>query len=99
VRLYDRLFSVEDPDAASARSGKDFTAFLNPESLEALTGCKLEPQLGDAAPGTRYQFERLGYFAADPDTAPGAPVFNRTVSLKDSWGKIAERAKSTHTAP
>jgi glutaminyl-tRNA synthetase len=99
VRLYDRLFSVEDPEVASARSGKDVTAFLNPESLEALTGCKLEPQLGDAAPGARYQFERLGYFAADPDTAPGAPVFNRTVSLKDSWGKIAERAKSTHTAP
>jgi glutaminyl-tRNA synthetase len=94
VRLYDRLFSVEDPDGASAKSGRDITEFLNPTSLEVLTGCKLEPQLAGAPPGARYQFERLGYFAADPDTSPAAPVFNRTVSLKDGWGKIVERTKN-----
>jgi glutaminyl-tRNA synthetase len=92
VRLYDRLFSVEDPDGASGRSGRDFTEFLNPASLAILTGCKLEPQLANAAAGARYQFERLGYFAADPDTSPGSPVFNRTVSLKDTWGRIVERS-------
>jgi glutaminyl-tRNA synthetase len=94
VRLYDRLFSVEDPDGASSRAGTEFTSLLNPASLEIVTGCKLEPQLADAAPGARFQFERLGYFAADPDTSPGAPVFNRTVSLKDTWRKIAERTKN-----
>jgi glutaminyl-tRNA synthetase len=87
VRLYDRLFSVEDPDGAAARSGQDFTSFLNPGSLEVLRGCKVEPMLGAARPGTRFQFERLGYFAVDPDARDGAVVFNRTVSLKDSWAK------------
>ena len=60
-----------------------------------LRGCKLEPMLAVAAPGTRFQFERLGYFAADPDGQPGAPVFNRTVSLKDTWAKVAARGELT----
>jgi glutaminyl-tRNA synthetase len=91
VRLYDRLFNVQDPDGAAAKAGKDFTAFLNPASLEVLDHCKLEPMLGDAVPGTRFQFERLGYFAVDPDSAAGRPVFNRTVTLKDSWARISAR--------
>ncbi len=91
MRLYDRLFSVEDPDGAAAKAGRDFTAFLNPASLDRLRGCKLEPSLAKATPGARFQFERLGYFAVDPDSTPDAPVFNRTVSLKDSWAKVASR--------
>ncbi len=91
VRLYDRLFTVEDPDGASARAGEAFTSLLNPASLEVLDACRLEPMLGAVAPGARYQFERLGYFCADPDSRPGAPVFNRTVSLKDTWARIAAR--------
>jgi glutaminyl-tRNA synthetase len=91
VRLYDRLFNVEDPDGAAARSGKDFTALLNPVSLEVLERCKVEPMLADAMPGARYQFERLGYFAVDRDSTPGRPVFNRTVTLKDSWARISAR--------
>jgi glutaminyl-tRNA synthetase len=93
VRLYDRLFSVEDPDAAAAKAGTDVTALLNPASLEVLERCKVEPMLGNAAAGARYQFERLGYFAVDADSRPGAPVFNRTVSLKDSWARIAAAGK------
>ena len=89
VRLYDRLFTAEDPDGQAARTDTDVTTLLNPGSLEAVPGCKLEPMLGTAAAGSRYQFERLGYFAVDPDSQPGAPVFNRTVSLKDSWAKTA----------
>ncbi|HTA45550.1 MAG TPA: glutamine--tRNA ligase/YqeY domain fusion protein [Bryobacteraceae bacterium] len=89
VRLYDTLFTVEDPNEAP--EGQDFTANLNPASLEVLTGCKLEPALGQAAPMERFQFERLGYFCVDPDTKPGAPVFNRTVALKDAWAKIEKR--------
>jgi glutaminyl-tRNA synthetase len=85
VRLYDRLFTVDQPGADDA----DFLTQLNPASLEIVRGAKLEPSLADAAPGARYQFERLGYFAADPDTRPGAPVFNRTVTLKDSWAKAS----------
>ena len=92
VRLYDRLFSVEDPEGASAKAGNDFMVFLNPASLERLRGCKLEPGLARATAGARFQFERLGYFAVDPDSTPEAPVFNRTVSLKDSWAKVAARA-------
>jgi glutaminyl-tRNA synthetase len=91
VRLYDRLFRVEDPDGAAARGKADFLEFLNTESLRVVTGCKVEPSLAEAAPGVRYQFERLGYFAVDRDARPGAPVFNRTVSLKDTWAKIAGR--------
>ena len=85
VRLYDRLFSVEDPE--SVEEGKDFLSNLNPASLEVLRGCRIEPGAVDAPAGSRYQFERLGYFAVDPDSAPGAPVFNRIVTLKDSWSK------------
>jgi glutaminyl-tRNA synthetase len=91
VRLYDRLFSVEDPDAAAMRAGKDFVEFLNPSSLEVLRACKVEPGLATAAAGDRFQFERLGYFAVDHDSRDGQLVFNRTVSLKDSWAKVAGR--------
>jgi glutaminyl-tRNA synthetase len=85
VRLYDRLFSVEDPEAAASKANAELDSLLNPASLDVVKGCKVEPMLGDALAGMRYQFERLGYFAADPDSARGAPVFNRTVSLKDSF--------------
>ncbi len=86
VRLYDRLFTVEEPDGD--KEGRDFKTFLNPNSLETLTECKLEPSLADAKPEARYQFERLGYFRADPkDSKPGKLVFNRTISLRDSWAK------------
>lgn len=87
VRLYDRLFTVETPDADAGEDG-DFTQFLNPASCEVITNAKLEPSLKDAAPGTHWQFERVAYFYADPiDSQPGAPVFNRTVTLKDGWVK------------
>ncbi len=86
VRLYDRLFTVEAPDAD--KEGRDFKTFLNPNALETLIECKLEPSLASAVPETRYQFERLGYFRADPkDSRPGKLVFNRTISLRDSWAK------------
>ncbi len=87
VRLYDRLFTVENPDSGS----KEFLDYLNPASLDVLRGCKVEPSLGDVPAGTRFQFERLGYFCADPDSAPGRPVFNRTVSLKDTWARVNAR--------
>jgi glutaminyl-tRNA synthetase len=86
VRLYDRLFSVADP--MDVAEGEDWTDFLNPNSLEVLTGCKVEPGLADAVPGIRYQFLRLGYFAVDPDSTAGKPVFNETVALRDTWAKI-----------
>src|SRR5262245_37142626 len=86
VRLYDRLFTAEEPD------GDDYLAQLNPASLERLVGCKLEPSLAAAAPGSRYQFERMGYFFVDPiDTKAGAPAFNRTVTLRDTWANIEKR--------
>jgi glutaminyl-tRNA synthetase len=87
VRLYDRLFTLENPEAAAAKTGSEFTALINPDSLEVLRGCKVEPMLASAAADARFQFERQGYFCLDPDSAPGRPVFNRTVSLKDSWAK------------
>jgi glutaminyl-tRNA synthetase len=87
VRLYDRLFSVENP---SEDEGKDWRTFLNPSSLEVKTA-KLEPSLASAAAGSRFQFERIGYFAVDPDTTAGNPVFNRTVTLKDAWARIEAR--------
>ena len=87
VRLYDRLFNSETPGA-----DRDYHDDLNPASLEVRRGCKLEPSVADAAPGTRFQFERLGYFCVDPDSTSGALVFNRTVTLKDSWAKIADRS-------
>ncbi|MBN2388550.1 MAG: glutamine--tRNA ligase/YqeY domain fusion protein [Anaerolineales bacterium] len=83
VRLYDRLFTVEQPDAAA-----DPDTITNPDSLEVLTGCFVEPLLAQVTAGERVQFERNGYFCADPDSAPGKPVFNLTVTLKDSWAKF-----------
>jgi glutaminyl-tRNA synthetase len=91
VRLYENLFTRENPN--ETEDGRDFTANLNPHSLEVLTACKVEPSLTSAAAGGRYQFERLGYFCADPDSAPGKPVFNRTVALRDTWAKIEQREK------
>ena len=91
VRLYDNLFSKENPNETA--EGEDFTVNLNPNSLETLTACKLEPSLAGATPGSRYQFERLGYFCADLDSAPGKLVFNRTVALRDAWAKIEKREK------
>lgn len=91
VRNYDTLFSKENPD--DVEEGQDFTANLNPNSLEVLIGCKVEPGLKDAAPGSRYQFERLGYFCVDPDAISGKPVFNKTIGLKDTWAKIEQREK------
>jgi glutaminyl-tRNA synthetase len=85
VRLYDNLFIKEDPDEVP--EGQDFTANLNPNSLETVTDAKLEPSLKPAGPGARYQFERLGYFCVDTDSKPGALVFNRTVALKDAWAR------------
>jgi glutaminyl-tRNA synthetase len=90
VRLYETLFGVEIPEAVP--EGQDFTRSLNPRSLETLQGCKLEPSLAAAVPGAPCQFERLGYFCADPEeSSPGAPVFNRTVTLKDAWAKIERK--------
>jgi glutaminyl-tRNA synthetase len=90
VRLYETLFEVEEPD--NVPEGQDFTQSLNPGSLEALRGCKLEPSLAETMAGSRYQFERLGYFYTDPeDSRPGALVFNRTVTLKDTWARIEKR--------
>ncbi len=85
VRLYDRLFTVENPDVSD--SGKTFLDFINPQSLTVITA-KVEPTLAGAAVGDRVQFERLGYFCVDPDSKPCTPIFNRIVSLKDTWGKI-----------
>jgi glutaminyl-tRNA synthetase len=85
VRLYDRLFTVSD--LHDAEEGRDWKSYLNPRSLEALKGCKIEPGLDGAAPLTAFQFERLGYFCVDPDTTPGSLVFNRTVPLRDTWAR------------
>jgi len=90
VRMYDTLFTKENPE--EVEEGQDFTSNLNPNSLEVLTS-KVEPSLKDATPGTRYQFERMGYFCVDPDSAPGKLVFNRTIGLKDTWAKIEQRGK------
>ncbi len=91
VRLYDTLFSRENPGDES--EGLEFAAYLNPKSLEVLSGCKLEPSLSGAPHGSRYQFERLGYFCVDPDSQPDSPVFNRTVVLRDTWAKIEKALK------
>jgi glutaminyl-tRNA synthetase len=92
VRLYDNLFVKENPNEVS--EGQDFTANLNPHSLDVVSYAKLEPSLASAAPGSRYQFERLGYFCVDPDSSSGKLVFNRTVALKDTWAKIEKREKT-----
>ncbi len=90
VRLYDTLFKAERPD--DVPEGLDFVQGLDPGSLQVLAGCRLEPSLAAAVPGQALQFERNGYFCADPgDSRPGAPVFNRTVTLKDSWARIEKR--------
>ena len=91
VRIYETLFNREDPNVVP--EGQDFTVNLNPNSLEVVAGAKLEPSLRDAAPGSRYQFERLGYFAVDPDSTGDKPVFNRTVALRDTWAKIEAKTK------
>ncbi len=89
VRLYDRLFSVADPDRAE--EGRTFIDHLNPSSLEVVKPCKAEPSLAGSGPGDTFQFERIGYFCVDADTRPDALVFNRTVSLRDTWAKIEQR--------
>ena len=92
VRLYDHLFEKEDP--AQITSAADLRSSLNPSSLETLTDCRVEPSLADTEPGAQYQFERLGYFCADADSSSERLVFNRTVSLRDTWAKIQKRAAS-----
>jgi glutaminyl-tRNA synthetase len=95
IRLYDNLFA--NPDPGDVPEGQDFTANLNPNSLEVVKQAKLEPSLKDAKAGDRYQFERLGYFCADDDSKPGAQVFNRTVALKDTWAKVEKKQAATGT--
>jgi glutaminyl-tRNA synthetase len=94
VRLYDRLFTVPDPD--DAPDGQDFRSSLNPASLVVVPGAKIEPGIANDPPGSRYQFERTGFFIGDPvASGPGRLVFNRTVTLRDSWEKIKGGAAST----
>jgi glutaminyl-tRNA synthetase len=92
VRNYDRLFKVENPNVE--QDGQPFTAGINPNSLEVLRDCRLEPSLGGLAAGARVQFERHGYFCVDPDSRPGAPVFNRTVGLRDTWANIEKKGQA-----
>ncbi len=92
VRLYDRLFLKPNPD--DLEEGEDFTQYINPSSLEVLYPCYTEPSLGSAQIGEKFQFERLGYFCLDPDSTPQRLVFNRTVTLKDEWAKIAAKMES-----
>jgi len=89
VRLYDHLFTKKNPD--DVEEGGDFKSNLNPNSLEVLSSCRVEPSLGDAKPGSRYQFERLGYFCTDHDSSETKLIFNRTVSLRDPWAKIQKK--------
>ncbi|MEK7744853.1 MAG: glutamine--tRNA ligase [Elusimicrobiota bacterium] len=91
ARLYEHL--LLKPDADDVPEGEDFLSLLNPKSLERVDPCWAEPALKDAAPGSRWQFERVGYFCADPDSKPGKPVFNRTVTLRDSWAKTESRSQ------
>jgi glutaminyl-tRNA synthetase len=92
VRLYDHFFTLED--SSDVAEGTDFKDYLNPKSLETLTACKMEPCLMDAAPGDRLQFMRQGYFSVDPDSTKEKLVFNRTVSLRDTWAKIEKALKT-----
>jgi glutaminyl-tRNA synthetase len=92
VRIYDKLFSKEDPN--QVEEGQEFTANLNPGSLEVIAQAKLEPSLASAPIESRYQFERLGYFCVDPDSKPGHLVFNRTVALKDTWAKVEKKSRA-----
>ena len=89
VRIYENLFTKENPNEVA--EGEDFTANLNPLSLEVIPQAKLEPSLAGSAAGSRYQFERLGYFCVDPDSKPGKLVFNRTVALKDTWARVEKK--------
>ena len=92
VRLYDHLFTKEDPNEIA--DGADWLSNVNPKSLEVLTACRLEPILANAKPGERYQFERLGYFYVDPvDSTKNKPVFNRTVTLRDTWANVQRAGK------
>jgi glutaminyl-tRNA synthetase len=91
VRLYDHLFEKPDPD--DPKDEADFKTYLNSASLEVLKDCRIEPGLADAKPGSRLQFERLGYFCVDPDSSEERPVFNRTVTLRDTWAKIQKSPK------
>jgi len=92
VRLYEHLMQTPDENKKEEPGLNDL---LNPDSLELLTSCQVEPSLKDAAPGSQVQFERLGYFCVDPvDSTPGNPVFNRIVSLRDTWAKIEKAQKS-----
>ncbi len=93
VRLYDRLFTKANPD--DTEEGKDFTSNINPNSLEIITPCYVEPNLKKSKPGDRYQFERLGYFCVDPDSTDSKLVFNRTVPLRDTWARIQKRQKKS----
>jgi len=90
VRLYDRLFSVPHPGGDKSR---DFVEHINPDSLRVVEDARLEPGLGQAEPGEHFQFERTGYFVADPDAAPGKPVFNRAVTLRDTWAKLEKQLR------
>jgi glutaminyl-tRNA synthetase len=91
VRLYENLFTKENP--LDVADGDDFMSYLNPNSLEILKSCRVEPILAGAKPGSRYQFERLGYFCVDPDSSPEKLVFNRVAPLRDTWSKIQKQQK------
>jgi len=93
VRLYDHLFTVENP--TRIEEGRDWKEHVNPDSMTVLTGCKVEPSLASAEPGHRCQFERLGYFCIDPDSTPDALVINRTVTLRDTWAKVQKQQQKT----
>jgi glutaminyl-tRNA synthetase len=86
IRLFEQLFTVENPDI-----GEDVNSIINPQSLEVITECFLEPSLSESKAGDKFQFERIGYFCVDLDTTPGKLVFNRTVTLKDTWAKIEQK--------
>jgi glutaminyl-tRNA synthetase len=91
IRLYDNLFLKEDPNEVP--EGHDFTENLNPDSLQVLHHCRIEPSVRDAEPGIKYQFERLGYYCVDRDSWPNL-VFNRTIGLRDTWAKIEKRGRA-----
>jgi glutaminyl-tRNA synthetase len=97
VRVYENLFTKAN--LAQVEEGRDVLDYLNPNSLEVIPHAKLEPSLANATPGSRCQFERLGYFCADPDSQPGALVFNRTVALKDSWAKVEKKQGGKGSEP
>lgn len=91
VRLYDHLFTQENPE--DVEDDQDFTVNLNPDSLQVIAQAKVEPSLAGAEPGSRYQFLRTAYFCVDPDSTPDHLVFNRTVTLRDTWAKVQKKSK------